>query len=388
MGTMIRGASMMAGVTDRAQAIGKQFRSRGVNFWVGSGIAAVLSVVGYAALIPFRGSYFHTLFYERGPIPYLCTFLFFLCLVLLGLKLFRVRIEAAALESGLSRQLMAIAKSARQDRSGAEEQAQQLLAGMKDVERDLLVTARLRRAISETASGAGAAEIGAAMTDQADTDTQVADSSYFLVKFLIWVVPILGFVGTVVGIAAAIGNFDSIVQGSESLTAIKGQMGGITASLGIAFETTLIALVMSALMMLFLAVVQKREEDTLAIIHQWVMEELAVGGSSDSPAPMPAAAVAGQGIHDGLGGGGGGGEDLGDVLRKLQEIEESHNKELEQLNASLSENAAAMGSAKQIAESLQATQEIQVQLRQSIEQFTAVTDRYIEALSRIYNLGK
>jgi len=386
MGTMIHGASMMVGVTDRAQAIGRQFRSRGVNLWVGSGIAAVLYVVGYMTLIPFEGSYFHTLFYERGPIPYLCTFLFFLCLVLLGLKLVRVRIDAAALESGLSRQLMAIAKSAREEPAAAEEQAQQLLAGAKDVEKDLLVTARLRRAISETASGAGAAEIGSAMTDQADTDSQVAESSYFLVKFLIWVVPILGFVGTVVGIAAAIGNFDSIVQGSESLTAIKGQMGGITASLGIAFETTLIALVMSALMMLLFAVVQKREEDTLAIIHQWVMEELAVGGSGDTLSPLPDRG-GDRDIHDGLGGGGSGGENLGEVLRKLQEIEESHNRELEQLRTSLGENASAMGAAQQIAESLQATREIQGQLQQTIGQFNEITGRYVDTLRRIYNIG-
>jgi len=76
METEIRGASMMAGVTDRAQAIA----------W-------------YAALRSLEGSYLHTLFYERGPIPYLCTFFFFLCLALLALKQYRVRIEAAALKS-------------------------------------------------------------------------------------------------------------------------------------------------------------------------------------------------------------------------------------------------------------------------------------------------
>ena len=80
---------------------------------------------------------------------------------------------------------------------------------------------------------------------------------------------------------------------------------------------------MSALMMLLFAVVQKREEDTLAIIHQWVMEELAVGGSGDGLSPLPDRGVD-RDIHDGLGGGGSGGENLGEVLRKLQEIEESH----------------------------------------------------------------
>jgi len=386
METEIRGASMMAGVTDRAQAIGKQFRKRDINLWVGSGTAVVLSVAWYAALRSLEGRYLHTLFYERGPIPYLCTFFFFLCLALLALKQYRVRIEAAALKSEPTQQLMKVAKGARQNPAAAEEQAQNALAGIKDSDQDLLVTARLRRAISEIASGAGATEIGAAMTDQADTDAQVAESSYFLVKFLIWAVPILGFVGTVVGIASAIGNFDSIVQGSENLAAIKGQMGGITASLGIAFETTLIALVMSAIMMLAFAVVQKREEDTLAIIHQWVMEEIAVGGSGETAAPMPDPR-GGSGPYDGAGGGSDGSEGLGEVLQQLKEIEESHNRELEQLRTSLGENASAMGAGKQIAESLQATREIQEQLQKTIEQFNEITERYIETLRRIYNIG-
>lgn len=386
METEIRGASMMAGVTDRAQAIGKQFRKRDINLWVGSGTALVLSVAWYAALRSLEGSYLYTLFYERGPIPYLCTFFFFLCLALLALKQYRVRIEAAALKSEPTQQLMKVAKDMRQNPAAAEEQAQNALAGTKGSDQDLLVTARLRRAISEIASGAGATEIGAAMTDQADTDAQVAESSYFIVKFLIWAVPILGFVGTVVGIASAIGNFDTIVQGSENLTAIKGQMGGITASLGVAFETTLIALVMSAIMMLAFAVVQKREEDTLAIIHQWVMEEIAVGGSSETAAPMPDPR-GGPGLYDGAGGGSDGSEGLGEVLQQLKEIEESHNRELEQLRTSLGENASAMGAGKQIAESLQATREIQEQLQKTIGQFNEITERYIETLRRIYNIG-
>ena len=69
MGTVVRGASMMAGVTDRAQAIGKQFRKRGINLWIGCGIALVLSVAWYGALLLLQGRYLHTLFYERGPIP-------------------------------------------------------------------------------------------------------------------------------------------------------------------------------------------------------------------------------------------------------------------------------------------------------------------------------
>lgn len=390
MGTQIRTGSMIGGIADRASAIGKQFRKRGISLWKGTLFAVPASVAWYGALFPLEGSYVHTLFYERGPIPFLCTFLFFLCIVQLGLKLLRVRAETAALESQLSKQLMGIAKLAQTAREGTEQGAEQqmhtLIGSAKDTERDLLVTGRLRRAVSEIASGAGATEIGAAMTDQADTDAQVAESSYFLVKFLIWVVPILGFVGTVVGIAAAISNFDTIVQGASSITAIKGQMGGITASLGIAFETTLIALVMSALMMLAFAVVQKREEDMLAIIHQWVMEELAVGGSGEVvPPPMPD--VGGPALQGGLAGGGGASEDLGEVLRKLSELEESHNRELEQLRVAFGENASAMGTAQQIAESLQATREIQQQLQQSIGQFNEVTARYIDTLRQIYKLG-
>ena len=81
------------------------------------------------------------------------------------------------------------------------------------------------------------------------------DLRYTILRYLAWVIPTLGFIGTVVGIAA-------------SLTVIQSQgknpdLAKITATLGVAFDTTMLALVLSAILVFVMHVVQEREERNL-----------------------------------------------------------------------------------------------------------------------------
>ncbi len=68
----------------------------------------------------------------------------------------------------------------------------------------------------------------------ADRDAVAAQGSYALVRMFIWAIPILGFLGTVVGIAMALGRL-APQQLEESLPQVM-------ASLTVAFNTTILAL--------------------------------------------------------------------------------------------------------------------------------------------------
>lgn len=90
------------------------------------------------------------------------------------------------------------------------------------------------------------------------------DLRYQSVRYLVWVIPTIGFIGTVVGIAGALGfvNPDNM------------DLGRITANLAVAFNTTIIALIESAVLVLVQHIVQKREETALNAAGSYTLKNL------------------------------------------------------------------------------------------------------------------
>lgn len=76
------------------------------------------------------------------------------------------------------------------------------------------------------------------------------DLRYQLLRYLSWAIPTVGFIGTVAGIGSALTLIDP-----ENM-----QMKLITGSLAVAFDTTVIALFESAIIVFLLNMIQKEEE--------------------------------------------------------------------------------------------------------------------------------
>jgi biopolymer transport protein ExbB/TolQ len=72
-----------------------------------------------------------------------------------------------------------------------------------------------------------------------------------MIRYLIWAIPSIGFIGTVRGIG------DALTQAQK---AVAGDIIGITDSLGTAFNSTLIALVISILIMFIMHQLQLLQE--------------------------------------------------------------------------------------------------------------------------------
>lgn len=77
------------------------------------------------------------------------------------------------------------------------------------------------------------------------------DSELSMVRYITWAIPSIGFIGTVRGIGAALG---------QAHEAIQGNIAGVTASLGIAFNSTFIALLISMVVMFFIHQLQLIQE--------------------------------------------------------------------------------------------------------------------------------
>ncbi|MDX1502890.1 MAG: MotA/TolQ/ExbB proton channel family protein [Thermoanaerobaculia bacterium] len=94
--------------------------------------------------------------------------------------------------------------------------------------------------------------------DVSDTATAVCDaeaerleSELSMVRYIAWAIPSIGFIGTVRGIGEALG---------KAHKAVEGEIAGVTQSLGTAFNSTFIALLISIVLMFLLHQLQLRQE--------------------------------------------------------------------------------------------------------------------------------
>ena len=90
------------------------------------------------------------------------------------------------------------------------------------------------------------------------------EESYLFPRYISWAVPVLGFIGTVLGISLAADGIRRIIGSDAGLSGLSSDLSGAIAPLGIAFDTTLIALSLSVVLTLLLSVVQRDEERVLA----------------------------------------------------------------------------------------------------------------------------
>lgn len=110
---------------------------------------------------------------------------------------------------------------------------------------------------------------------QGDVTALASDASFRRNRLFIWAMPLLGFVGTVFGVAAGIGGFAAFLhQANVTPEQIKEQVGVITSGLAVAFYATLLGLLTAGLAAFPSLVAERREEDALAEIDEFVDERL------------------------------------------------------------------------------------------------------------------
>lgn len=95
------------------------------------------------------------------------------------------------------------------------------------------------------------------------------DTRYNIVRYLVWLIPTLGFIGTVVGIAFALGD----AAGADDFQD-KTVLQGLIKSLGVAFYTTLLALIHSTFLVFALHIAQAKEELALNRAGQYCLDNL------------------------------------------------------------------------------------------------------------------
>lgn len=139
-----------------------------------------------------------------------------------------------------------------------------------------LLVARLAagfRRLRNTGSSSGVDDVMRAI---ADVDRDMSQTSYTFLRFTATIIPVLGFLGTVFGISLAIVEFTVALEGARSFNSIRPDLLRAVANLGLAFNTTLLALFFSGIVLAAMTFVQKREEELLASIERYCIDHLVV----------------------------------------------------------------------------------------------------------------
>ncbi len=125
---------------------------------------------------------------------------------------------------------------------------------------------RMREAVEFVRRKGSADSLDAHLRHLEELDAVTMHSAYGTLRIIIWAIPILGFLGTVIGITVAIASL--------SPTALEQSMSEVTKGLGVAFDTTAQALALTMILMFTKALVEKTEGRLLAEVDAKVAQEI------------------------------------------------------------------------------------------------------------------
>lgn len=222
---------------------------------------AILAAAWYAILIFGVGTdkLFVQKFTDRGETLYLEIFFFFWAACILTAKIFKTRLQLRALEFT---NLVPPSADFVLSRHTVNQVLQRLRTECDDPSKFLLFN-RIELALSNLKNMGQITDVDTVLETQANNDMDVMESSYSLLKGLIWACPVLGFVGTVQGLGDAIGGFGKVISSTSEISQLKPALQSVTGGLSTAFDSTFVALAATLLLQLYMTFARKTEEELL-----------------------------------------------------------------------------------------------------------------------------
>ncbi len=175
-----------------------------------------------------------------------CFILALWVIAIIGLKTKIVVYERRLLD----RSLLAMAPGATILPEDARQYVRPLQA-LADDEREYLLPRALLAALQRFGSTADIQDVSSAIRGICETESDRLDSELSMIRYIIWAIPSIGFIGTVRGIGEALG---------QAHRAVEGDIVGVTVSLGVAFNSTFIALIISIFIMFLMHQLQLMQE--------------------------------------------------------------------------------------------------------------------------------
>jgi biopolymer transport protein ExbB/TolQ len=119
------------------------------------------------------------------------------------------------------------------------------------VEQQRFLPRALKIAMERFAATRSVQHAASAAREECEFEASKLDAELSMIRFSVWAIPAVGFVGTVRGIGAAL---------QEAQRAAAGDVTGVTQGLGITFNATLVALTLTIIVMFFLHQIQLSQD--------------------------------------------------------------------------------------------------------------------------------
>ncbi len=175
-----------------------------------------------------------------------CFILLIWALAIMGYKGRRVQHERDLLD----RRLLDIPEGTSVLPEDAREYSRGIEA-LPENEQDYLLPRTLLSALQRFATTGSIQAVSDTIRENCEVESDRLDSEMSMVRYIAWAIPSIGFIGTVRGIGDALG---------QAYKAVEGDISGVTASLGVAFNSTFVALVLSIVIMFCLHQLQQSQE--------------------------------------------------------------------------------------------------------------------------------
>ncbi|MBT5690236.1 MAG: hypothetical protein HOI65_03880 [Opitutae bacterium] len=246
------------------------------GFLFGLGFAIIVYVALFPLWVIFKDSdnafltflhHFAELFYERGWVPYALIMMMGWGLGILFFKSRKLKYQRQAMHYDLLPSVISDEIRVENIDGFAEH-----LDSLKiDPHRNFLMN-RVLRGLEHFSVRRNHSDTANMLASQSEIDATTVESSYTLLKVFIWAIPILGFIGTVIGISDAVASFSGELDSAGDIDQLRNKLSEVTQGLGVAFDTTLVALVMSLIVMFPTTMTQKAEEDLLNQVDDYSNE--------------------------------------------------------------------------------------------------------------------
>lgn len=189
-----------------------------------------------------------------------CFVLGLWALAIMGLKGWSLRREHRLL--GL--ELLPVPEGTRILPEDAREYARQVEA-LPGRDRGLLLPRALLSALRRFAATRNIQDVSDTANGICEAEAERLESELSMIRYIAWAIPSIGFIGTVRGIGEALG---------QAHQAVEGDISGVTQSLGVAFNSTFIALLISIVLMFLMHQVQLQQERLVLDSETYLDEHL------------------------------------------------------------------------------------------------------------------
>lgn len=232
-------------------------------------IALILTAVFFGVLSSLPASTFRSMMIERGPTQYAAVLLGFWAVVILVFKRMKLSVQRRALARPVvpENQRFVLTRQTAPD-------VLTTIHAMADFPDQFLIFRRILIALSSLKNLGRIGDVDEVLQSMADRDESASATSFGMLSGFLWAIPVLGFIGTVLGLANAIGNFSALLTDDSDVAGIIGSLREVTGGLSTAFETTLVALVIALVLQLWITVQKKAEEEFLDQCQDYCLSQI------------------------------------------------------------------------------------------------------------------